>query len=190
MIRRLSLFFVIFLLGTCLLFRLKPEKNVLAKESFKGKLMTFENLGFRIVVPEKNWVIQENQDESMPVELILQNSSLIQIMTFLKTMTTVPEIEKQLNSIYEKKFLADGANNYTIGKEKEFRFQSITGKRVMAQFNKESENYALDQIYIDGPERIYVFLLTSKKSKYDAVKNDFEMLVKSFKLTDIKGELR
>jgi hypothetical protein len=151
----------------------KPEKP-------KGQVITFENLGFRVTMPEKNWKAAKSDDDAIPLELTYRDSSLIQVMTFLKTMTTIPELTVSLNKTYETRFSEDGASHYAIFKENPWKYGAWAGRRVMARWKKDKEEFISDQIYIDGTERIVVFVLTSGNSGYAALKGDFEKFCQSF----------
>lgn len=148
----------------------------------EGKQVFIDRLGFKMTVPGEKWKAQLKDEDASPLELSHPGSGLIQLVCFQKTMATIPELTTSLNGAYEKKFSADGASEYAIKVNKDYKFKTLSGKRVLSTFKKGKETFVLDQVYLEGADRIFVLVLTISKAGYEAVKGDFEIMIKSIVL--------
>ena len=149
----------------------KPAKAV---EKFDGKPMVFTQWGFQILVPRENWQITETNDEAIPLELTHGKGALIQLMMFPKTMTTLEEAFVSLNRRFENNFCRDGVKDYKISFNKEYRTPSHTGRRVKAVFTSGKGTFIVDQVYLEGQERIFVLVMTGTNKVHAAALKDFE----------------
>jgi hypothetical protein len=145
----------------------------------EGRQLFFGEWGFQVKVPEKNWKVTENHDERNPVELVHTRGALIQVMTFSTTMTGLDELQESLNKTYENNFTRDGAKNYKCLGKKPYKTANFAGRRARYTFVAGKELYTLDQIYLEGKDRIYVIVLTAKKEVYAQALKDFETLAAS-----------
>ncbi len=155
----------------------KKEKK--AEPVFEGKPMEFNAPAFRVSIPAKNWKVEETHDPANPLILTHTNTALIQILTFQSTMTTIPELVEQLNKTFEKQFTAEGAREYAIEGSKDYKNVSMAGKRVRSHFKTESDVFVLEQIYLQGDERVFVITLMVKKPLYKSVIVDFDGMAES-----------
>ncbi|MDQ7824189.1 MAG: hypothetical protein RDV48_15410 [Candidatus Eremiobacteraeota bacterium] len=144
------------------------------------KQYDFEKSGFSVTVPVKSWKIEKDTDDSSSLELTLTGKGIVvQILSFQKTMATVPELIKELNRTFKKNFSGDGAQDYAMQSQKDWRAGALAGKRVIARFLQGKEVFFNDQIYAEGDDRVVVFTLIAKKPLYDAAKKDFEKMAGS-----------
>ncbi|MHC9541738.1 MAG: hypothetical protein AB9903_19705 [Vulcanimicrobiota bacterium] len=160
------------------------EKEAKGKEKkaapvFEGKPMELNTPPFNVMIPVKSWKVEETHDPANPLILSHTNAGLIQILTFQSTMTTIPELIEQLNKTFEKQFSADGAKEYAIEGSKDYKNVSMAGKRVRAHFRIERDIFILEQIYLQGNERVFVITLMVKKPLYKNVIVDFDGVAKS-----------
>ncbi|MGV8125472.1 MAG: hypothetical protein AB2L14_37485 [Candidatus Xenobiia bacterium LiM19] len=154
-----------------------------AEPVFEGKPMEFNAPPFNVLIPVKNWKAEETNDPANPLTLSHANTGLIQILTFQSTMTTIPELIEQLNKTFERQFSADGAREYAIEGSKDYKNASMAGKRVRAHFRIERDIFILEQIYLQGNERVFVITLMVKKPLYRNVIVDFDGVAKSLAIS-------
>jgi len=161
----------------------KKGKEKKAEPVFEGKQMEISSPPLTVMVPAKNWKVEDTEDPANPLILTHANTALIQILTFQSTMTTVSELPEQLNKTFEKQFAADGAKEYVIEGSKDYRSASMSGRRVRAHFKTAKDIFLLDQIYLQGSERVFVVTLLVKKPLYKAVAVDFEGVARSLSVS-------
>jgi hypothetical protein len=165
-----------------------PATTPKEPEKMESKQLSIDRLGFTITIPQDTWKADLKDDDAAPLELSHPGSALVQLVTFQKTMATIPELIGSLNAAYEKKFTDDGAKEYAIKINKDFKFKSRAGKRVLSTFRKGKDAFLLDQMYVEGNDRIFVLVLTINKAGYDKVKSDFEKMARSMTLAGSEGQ--
>jgi hypothetical protein len=103
-------------------------------------------------------------------------------------MVNLAEIVTIINTRYENSLTGDGAKNYKFLGEKDYKTAQYTGKRAKSAFVRGKEVYTLEQVCLEGKDRIYVMVLIARKAAYAKVSRDFEALAASCEPVPAPGE--
>ncbi len=154
----------------------------------KSREVVLEKPGIQVKVPEKNWKVTLYDDGSNPLELLHSSGAIIQMLTFPTTMVNLAEIVALITARYENSLAVDGAKNHKFLGEKDYNTAHFVGKRAKSTFVRGKEMYTLEQLSLEGKDRIYVMVLIARTAAYAKVSRDFEALAASCEPVPAPGE--